>query len=435
MQQSIIFLLMVSFLFASPVMALPGNARVVTDSLNAQSTTATVTAVTVTPTPDTTQTAAAVTPSPSPTPKKTFSVRGNVIMPGGTKLPDGLTVVLTGSRPGVNGSNSVSVFQATSPLSSDGTYHFDSIDIISGMTIEASILYHRLSFRSKDVSIDDPLNGKTIVLPITIHETTTDPNGAVVKRLHVILSFDANGNLQIAEMYIISNPTDKVIVPADPTGSVLNFDLPNGASNLQFSDGSLGDRFISTNTGFGDRSPIYPEQDNQVVFVYSLPYHGQTSLSLKSPLQVEDVMAMLPSDGVQLHSAQLTSSGERNVEGSLLNLYTANRLPGDSLDIQLSGSPSLPASHASPAQETAIGLAALLLVAICGGIWLSNRRKPALVAPSVKASPETSEELMDQILFLDDLHKAGKLEETTFQTRRAELKERLRVLLKEKPGS
>jgi hypothetical protein len=42
---------------------------------------------------------------------------------------------------------------------------------------------------------------------------------------------------------------------------------------------------------------------------------------------------------------------------------------------------------------------------------------------------------MDQILFLDDLHKAGKLEETTFQTRRAELKERLRVLLKEKPGS
>ena len=159
MQQSIIFLLMVSFLFASPVMALPGNARMVTDSLNAQSTTATVTAVTVTPTPDTTQTAAAVTPSPSPTPKKTFSVRGNVIMPGGTKLPDGLTVVLTGSRPGVNGSNSVSVFQATSSLSSDGTYHFDSIDIISGMTIEASILYHRLSFRSKDVSIDDPLNG------------------------------------------------------------------------------------------------------------------------------------------------------------------------------------------------------------------------------------------------------------------------------------
>ena len=197
----------------------------------------------------------------------------------------------------------------------------------------------------------------------------------------------------------------------------------------------MGDRFISTNSGFGDREAIYPDEDNQVVFVYSLPYHGEASLSLKSPLPVEDVIAMLPSDGVQLHSSQLTSSGERNVEGSLLSLYTANSLSGNSLDIQLSGSPSLQASQSTPSKEPVIGLVALLLVIIGGSVWLLNRRKPAAAASPVKVATETSEELMDQILFLDDLHKAGKLEDTMYQTRRAELKERLRTILKESPGA
>jgi hypothetical protein len=434
MQQSIIFVLMASFLLISPGLAFHGNSGMVSGALSAQSTTAAVPAVTVTPTPNATQTAAAVTPSPSPTPKKTFSIKGNVIMPGGAGLPDGLTVVLTGSQPGANGDNSVTIFQATCPLSSDGTYQFDSILISSGMTIEASILYHQLTFRSKDVSVDDQLTGQTVILPITIHDTTTDPNGALVKRLHVILSFDTAGNLQVAEMYIIDNPTDKVIVPADSSSAVLRFVLPDGASNLQFSDGALGDRFISMVSGFGDREAIYPDQDNQVVFVYSLPYHGKASLSFQSPLPVEDVIAMLPSDGVQLHSSQLTSSGERNVEGSLLSLYTANSLSGNSLDIQLSGSPSLQASQSTPSKETFIGLATLLLVIISGGLWLLNRRKPAVAASPVKVATETSEELMDQILFLDDLHKAGKLEDTMYQTRRSELKERLRAVLKEGPG-
>ncbi|HTX78597.1 MAG TPA: hypothetical protein VMC62_02965, partial [Longilinea sp.] len=300
---------------------------------------------------------------------------------------------------------------------------------------EASITYHQLTFRSNDVTLDNQLTNQTITLPIMIHDTTTDASGAVVKRLHVILSFDSGGNLQIAEMYIINNPTDKVIIPADANSAVLQFDLPEGASNLQFSNGSLGDRFITTDTGFGDREAIYPDQDNQVVFVYSLPYHGQASLSLTSPLPVEDVIAMLPSDGVQLHSSQLTGSGERNVEGSLLDLYTASSLPGKNLDIQLSGSPSVHSTQSTSSEETGIGLAALVLVVIVGGIWLSGKHKHDVVTTSARASTETSEELMDQILFLDDLHKAGKLEDMTYQTRRAELKERLRTILKEKPGS
>jgi len=435
MQQSIILFLMASFLFISPGLALHDNGGMGAGVLSDQSATVAVPVITVTPAPDTTQTAAAVTPSPSPTPRKTFSIKGNVIMPGGAKLPDGLTVELTGSQTASDGSTGVPVHLADSPLTSNGSYYFDSIDVVAGMTVEASIAYHQLTFRSKDVAVDDQLIGQTVTLPITIHDTTTDVSGAVVKRLHVILSFDSNGNLQIAEMYIIDNPTDKVIIPADSTSAVLRFDLPDNASNLQFSDGSLGDRFVSTDSGFGDRAPIYPDQDNQVVFVYSLPYHGQTALSLKSPLPVEDVMAMLPSDGVQLQSSQLTSSGERNVEGTLLSLYTADSLSGKNLDIQLSGSPSIHTSQSTPAEETAIGLAALVLVIIGGGIWLANQHKSVVAASSIKASTETSEELMDQILFLDDLHKAGKLEDATYQTRRAELKERLRTALKEKPGS
>ena len=83
------------------------------------------------------------------------------------------------------------------------------------------------------------------------------------------------------------------------------------------------------------------------------------------------------------------------------------------------------------------GLGALGLVLIGAGAFLysRNRRSTAEEDDYETGSPigeplsENSETLMEAILALDDLYKAGQLPEDAYRTRRAELKRRLREIL------
>jgi hypothetical protein len=77
------------------------------------------------------------------------------------------------------------------------------------------------------------------------------------------------------------------------------------------------------------------------------------------------------------------------------------------------------------------------IVLIGAGIWLyrRNRGEQAEVEEeeAIEAEPEgeSSEALMDAIIALDDLYRAGELPEDAYHTRRQELKTRLEKLLQD----
>jgi mono/diheme cytochrome c family protein len=83
-------------------------------------------------------------------------------------------------------------------------------------------------------------------LDLSKTELTSDISGLVADRLHVIFEFPQPGMMQVAEVVIITNTQNKMVTPAKTGQAVLNYDLPQGAVNLQFQDGTLGDRFIQT---------------------------------------------------------------------------------------------------------------------------------------------------------------------------------------------
>jgi hypothetical protein len=124
-------------------------------------------------------------------------------------------------------------------------------------------------------------DGKTsLELPLQIYDSTTDPSSLSVDRLHYFFEFVDENTLRVLELYIISNPGEKTVVAAKEGEPVLSFQVPQDATNLQFEEGVLGDRFIQTPDGFGDTVPVRPGSGNyQVMYQYELPYNRKLELS------------------------------------------------------------------------------------------------------------------------------------------------------------
>jgi hypothetical protein len=258
--------------------------------------------------------------------------------------------------------------------------------------------------------------------------------------------------VQVAELFIINNSSDKAVAPASKDKPVLLFELPSGATELSFQEGEMGVRYVQTDKGFGDLSPILPNGQLQVLFGYILPYTGQTTISIPLTLPVESSVLMVPSGGVTVESTLLRPAGERAVDGTNIQLFTANSLPANSkLDVTLSGQPAAgdlaPGTTGAPAaanpRELVIGIGAFGVVLVAAGIWLyrQRRRAPAAeddgedaqtdgeeVAVAENEIEDTPEALLDAIVALDDLYQAGQLPEVAYQQRRADLKARLKVI-------
>ncbi len=266
-------------------------------------------------------------------------------------------------------------------------------------------------------------------------ELTSDISGLSADRLHVILNFTQAGVVQVAEVVIITNAHNKMVVPSKTGAAVLNYDLPQGAANLQFQDGALGDRFIQTDKGFGDTQSIPPGSGYQLVFAYDLPYDRQAAIALYMPVPVQQVVVMLPNDGVSLASNQLQFAGSRDVQGTSLQLFVgANLAVNSPLMVSLTGTP-----RATPAGTTAnlnllVGLAVFLLALAASLFWYYRRqlrsaalvrrmRKTRWAGQRVDTLPveETQESLLDAVVALDDLFHEGKLAKDPYQARRNEL--------------
>ena len=201
---------------------------------------------------------------------------------------------------------------------------------------------------------------------------------------------------------------------------------------------------IQTEKGFGDTQPIPPGSGYQLVYAYDLHYDRQAAITLTMPVPVQQVVVMLPNDGISLTSPQLQFAGNRDVQGASLQLFVgANLAAGSPLQVNLTGTPK-----ASPAGMTTnlnllVGLAVFLLALAVSLFWFYQRqlRSAALVRRMSKTRwagqrvdtlpvEETQDTLLDAVVALDDLYREGKLAKDPYQARRNELVRSLKEIRK-----
>ncbi len=354
----------------------------------------------------------------------TVTIQGKVINGSGGLLPEGLRAVL--SR--FEGTNQVSA-QETDVV--DGAYQFEGIEIVPEQTYMVTVDYQGLTYGSDLYHTSENPQESVVDLPIEFYDTTTDVSALRAERMHIFFDFSNPESVQIAELFILTNIGNRVIIPGEDMPGVVEYQLPADATNLQFEQGALGERYVQTEKGFADTAAVEPGSGQQILFAYDVPYSKKMSLSIPIPVDVDAAVVMAPQGSMTLQSDQLRSTGQRDVQGVSLELYTATALTaGSTLEMTISANSGggLPL-RLGGTSGLLIGAAVLGVALIGAGYWLlRQRRRETSAEPESQSDAEgTAEDLMDAIIALDDRYKAGDLPEEAYLRRRNELKEQLRA--------
>ncbi|MFH2038862.1 MAG: c-type cytochrome [Chloroflexota bacterium] len=388
-------------------------------------------------TPEGTQVAvidASPTPEASVTPISSgIRITGRITNGSGGQVPTSLKLVLHGY---VNMSETINLVTS---VKTDGSYEFDKVPLETNIAYIVSVDVDGTSYNS-DIAVYD---GSTtdFDLPITVYETTTDKSSISADRVHIFFDFSNPDTIQVIEIYILSNSSNKAVVADEQDQAILTYSLPDGASNLQFENGQIGNPFISTENGFGDPSTILPGAGSyQLMYSFDMPYTKKLEIKQPFNVPVSSVIVMSP-DGIKVSSDQLTDAGKRDVQGLSYSMFTVEDMAsGDVLTLTISGTPKtgLTLGQATDSSQTTlvIGLAIFGLVLILAGLFFFLRGRTSQEDLEEDLDPEGTDSLgkdpdrlMDAIASLDDQYKAGTLAEEAYQKRRAELKARLKEIL------
>jgi hypothetical protein len=170
-----------------------------------------------------------------------------------------------------------------------------------------------------------------------------------------------------------------------------------------------------------------------------MPYDRKLDLKQQIDIPTSALVILVPQGSISVKGDGLVDAGTRDVQGTQYQMYNGNAYQaGDTLSLSITGKPASGASiTAGSPSSLLLGLGALGLVLIGAGVFLYSRNRRSTAeeddyetgGPISEPLSENSETLMEAILALDDLYKAGQLPEDAYRTRRAELKSRLREIL------
>ncbi|HLA98873.1 MAG TPA: c-type cytochrome [Anaerolineales bacterium] len=360
-------------------------------------------------------------------------VNGNVVNASGGEVPDDLVLTLYAFD------SMQVVFTQTVTIGPDEKFTFEPVEMLPQRAFLVTTEYNGNTYGS-DIGVVRS-EETSLSLPILIYETTTDASILRVDRLHLFFEFIDSQRMRVIELYIMSNPSDKALVAEAEGQPVVRFILPEGATNLEFQDGALGDRFIQTEDGFGDTVTVRPGMGlYEVLFAYEMPYNRKLDLVKPVNLPVDAVVILIPENGIKVKGEALVDEGTRDMQGALYHLYNGGSLqPGDTLSLTISGRPAgaRPSILAGSSTSLVLGVGAFGLALILAGVWLYRRAGRAVMddedeevdLPESGLEFDSSETVMDAIIALDDLYQSGELPEEAYQQRRAALKARLQSLL------
>lgn len=330
------------------------------------------------------------------------------------------------------------IYNETLPVEDGDRITFENVPFQTGRLYLASVSYQGAVYRSDIVEVEP--EAKTLDLTVEVFGTTTDHDALQIESLHIIVDFPQSNVATFGEVFIISNFGQRTVVAEEEGKGVLNFHLPSGAENVRFESGELGNRFLLTKDGFGDTMSIPPGSGvYQMVVFYDLPYRNhKLQFQQKMPLPVGAVMVMTPASDVRLKGSTIQDMGLQETRNGSIRVYVAEQVDQEEkLNFSLTGDPgNFPGSSEQTSfvdqQNVIIGLGVFGGVLIAVGVWFyfhSHHNEMSEV--SFDADDFDKVEIMDAIIALDNQFEEGEIAEIAYRQRRAELKSRLEVVVRD----
>lgn len=403
-----------------------------------------------------------------------------------TTAPQSLTVQVDGSL--VNGTAGAS---ATQPLSvtlfafdrsalesttpeptgtftgtaQSGRYSLSDVMVPDGGVLLAAVLYQGIYYRNYTVLEPGQIQA---TLPITIYESTSDPEGLYLQQMHIVIEpagTTANG----LEVVALMNGADRTF------SGTIEMSLPAGAAGVEFPQ--TPGQFVATANGFSGDIVVRPEGGSQILATFQMAFddnkvHVEQTLSLsaKSVIVISLNTVEVSGTGLQPMTIQDLSAEYHAYDAGALEkgarlAFDARLLPGAAATAAASaGGAATPSGAAAalpflsslpPWAPYVLGAALLLVVVgIAGWAWQRSHgaeeeeeeeeeyeedeesEEPGEDGEAAgEEEPEegeveapTREELLQAIADLDDAYEAGDMTAGEYKRRRAALKAQLAEL-------
>ncbi len=363
--------------------------------------------------------------------------KGQVSSGSGEKLPAGIKVTLHGVEHSATTNAIQEVLTVETETDENGFFSFSDIVLINESAFYASLEYEGFQYSSDIVFVQDNLT--QFEVPIIIYAPSTDNSILVADQLHILFDYSKPNIVQVIQFFVISNPSLSTIVAEQEGQPVLTFNLPQGAANLQFEDGVLGERFILTESGFGDLQPVPPTSPEtgqyQIIYAYELPAADSLEIRQTLNLSAKTVSVLTPL-GVTLAGDGFVSVGEQSMgSGTRFDVFTKSDLPsGSELAFTINGRPNADGvSTGSQPDATnfyimmAVGLLGLGLILMGAYLFWRDRRHDLETETETDVQAAANlDEVMDAIIALDDQFRAGNIAEEPYKKRRAEFVKQLK---------
>lgn len=333
-----------------------------------------------------------------------------------------------------------------------GGFQFGGLDTTKDYLYQVLAQHQGLAYPSDFMAFEE---GQVLTTTVPVYDTTRDGEQVHVERAHVIMNVSPR-RLQIGQFYVFSNPGDRAYIGSNSgLSETLRFYLPPDASGLQFQDGQLGERYISTPDGFIDTEPVLPGTgSHQVLYSYNLDFSSpQYTFSVTTPYSVTAMNVLVSDPAVQTRSSVVASEGTRSLQGQEWSSLIAENLPAgqvvplglDNLPLESRAAPTAPA-EVRPAQTPTdrsdllrliVVAAAALVVGILVGYYLPHpsAQQPDVeqrTAPEAPAAEKSEDELLAAIADMDDAFERGELSEEQYRRERGKLKKELAARIQQR---
>jgi mono/diheme cytochrome c family protein len=348
----------------------------------------------------------------------------------GADLPSDLVIKLRGFDHGSDpNAGPQEILTLETNVNTDGSYAFD-VEIAERQIYLTEVSVGGLSYQSEFAVVT--AGATELTLPtIIVYPTTEDFSALTVDSLQIFFDLASEETAQVFAVYTISNPSDKTILIKMGDGQNVPFlAFPEGASGLGYEATQDSAAFVPTEDGFA-----MPPSDTPygLIAFASLPKTKEIGISQSALLPIGGVTLFLP-EGVEAEGTALTDGGIQPIQTTNFHIYTAGAIEqGASLDFTLTGEPKVTTVSPEPTQNQTllIGIGALGLVLVLAGVWMymrDSKKEDDLEDDEEDegAELEDTDSIMDAIIALDDLHRAGKIADEAYKKRRAELKDALK---------
>ncbi len=293
--------------------------------------------------------------------------------------------------------------------------------------------------------------------PLPVYEGGAKAEDVRITRAHWVISLENPQSLDVGELYAYANDSDRVYMGeaggTDGAPAVLSFVVPEGAQNVSFEGGELGDRFKQVDGKYIDTLPLAPGQ-RQVLLRYSLPIaNGEVKLSHPIPYPIDNLNLLVPDlEGMKVDAPDWVQGDPLQTQGGAFRNYTRTALAaGSTPSATLSGINAVALAQSNPtsqgSQQQVIdrnatpGISGLpvvpIIVAVVAGLLLGlgtflvirRQRKQEAAVPVQRG--QVRQALVQEIADLDDAYDAGDVTEADYQAQRGLLKAKLVALLRE----